>query len=82
MVSKDGASNLFTPAMDEDDNGRIWLGQVGLTRLDPASGKVRTYFDEDGLPSNSISLHSASKMKNGYLAFGTNKGVFLFIQIA
>ena len=78
LVSKDGASNLFTPAMNEDDNGRIWLGQVGLTRLDPVSGKVRTYFDEDGLPSNLISLHSATKMKNGYLAFGTNKGVFLF----
>ncbi len=78
LIRNDGGSNLFTSSMSEDDHGRIWLAQVGLTVLNPETGKLRTYYEEDGLPSNAMSITKGTKMKNGYLVFGTNRGLFLF----
>jgi signal transduction histidine kinase/AraC-like DNA-binding protein len=78
MQTKAGASNLFTAAMVEDNGGNLWLGQVGLTRLDPKTHQMKVYDEDDGMPGSTISQPMAARLSSGHLAFGTNRGAFLF----
>jgi signal transduction histidine kinase/DNA-binding response OmpR family regulator/ligand-binding sensor domain-containing protein len=78
LVTKNGASNLFTAALAEDHHGNLWLGQAGLTMLSPESHQTIVYDEDDGLPSIGITQSTAATMKSGHIVFGTNKGAFLF----
>lgn len=78
LTTKDGISNLYTAAIEEDKNGNIWLAQVGLSVLNPETNQIKKFDLDDGLPSNTFAFHSSSKLKNGYLAFGTTNGICIF----
>lgn len=78
LITKEGASNLFTPSMAEDNKGNIWLGHLGLTMIDTKSNKSTTYYVDEGLPFAGFSMHSAVRMKSGHLVFGTKNGLLIF----
>jgi signal transduction histidine kinase/ligand-binding sensor domain-containing protein len=63
----------------EDKDGIVWVGtwQGGLCRYDPASGKVKTYSINDGLPSTSIQGILADE-KNNALWLSTFAGISRF----
>ncbi len=62
-------------AMSEARDARLWVATLGggLALLDPASGKVRTYADEDGLPA---AVTAVAVSGDGTVWVGTNSGLF------
>ncbi len=68
-------NHLF--CLTEGRNGRLYIGSDhGLDELDPATGRVRHYGMQDGLPTEAIL--SAHCDKNGVLWFGTHYGLVRF----
>ncbi|HEU5057916.1 MAG TPA: two-component regulator propeller domain-containing protein [Kofleriaceae bacterium] len=62
-------------AMSEGPDGRIWIGTGGggLAALDPATGKVRSYGAEDGLPPFVFAVHAD---RDGTVWAGTSSGFY------
>jgi ligand-binding sensor domain-containing protein/signal transduction histidine kinase len=72
--TNDGLPGDRFVAVAEDDYGRLYLGSpVGITRLDPKSGAIRHYTQEDGLARNEVK--TAFRDRTGTLWFGTDAGV-------
>ena len=69
----DKVNNIF-----EDQEGYIWIATHygGLIRIDNQTGEMISYYQEDGLPSNSI--FGIAQDQNGYLWITTNKGLTQF----
>jgi ligand-binding sensor domain-containing protein/DNA-binding CsgD family transcriptional regulator len=62
-------------AIEEDDDGSLWLStRVGLSRFDPASGRIRNYVAESGLPVTHFNAN-ASARDDRYLYFGSIDGL-------
>ena len=59
----------------EGPDGRIWIGTLGggLAVLDPATGKVRSYANEDGLPA---AVSAVVVGADGTLWVGTSSGMY------
>ncbi len=65
--------------IEEDDNGRLWLGtNDGLVLFDPTTYEKRIFTFEDGLPDNEFNRGASHKAKDGTLFFGGPKGVIYF----
>ena len=66
-------------AVLEDGQGMLWISStVGLTRLDPASGKFKAYSSKDGLIDGSYFVGSAARGADGELHFGGINGMTSF----
>ena len=63
----------------EDDHGNLWLStmQDGLYRLDPSTGELEQFDDEDGLQGKRF-YYGAAKSKSGKLLFGGENGFNIF----
>ena len=60
-----------------DDGDYLWLGGVGLTRLDKVTGEMVLYNEANsGLPSNSV--HALAIDEEGNLWVGTSRGLTRF----
>jgi ligand-binding sensor domain-containing protein/signal transduction histidine kinase len=69
-----GVSNGRINAVHVDRRGAVWVGtQNGLDRLDPATGRIRGYRAQDGLPGNAVSC--LMEDARGGLWLGTNNGI-------
>lgn len=69
-----GISNGRVNAVHVDRRGIVWAGtQNGLDALDPASGTMRHYRTQEGLPSNAISCILEDE-RNG-IWLGTHHGI-------
>lgn len=68
---------LNTSALYKDIKGNIWFTDFGqgLSRLNPASGTIKKYTTENGLPVNEI--YCINGDKDGNIWIGTNKGGLL-----
>lgn len=75
--NRNSISNDMVNVVYEDAKGRIWMGTTdGLNMLDPASGKISTWYERDGLLSDYVyGIVSDSK---GYIWLSTNKGITRF----
>lgn len=64
-------------ALAEGPDGRIWVGTGGggLSILDPATGKARTFSTEDALNESVSALHASA---DGAMWVGTAAGLFRF----
>ena len=63
----------------EDGNGRIWVSTtVGLTRVDPDTGRYKNYSAKDGLTDGSYFVGSAARGADGQLHFGGINGMTSF----
>jgi signal transduction histidine kinase/CheY-like chemotaxis protein/ligand-binding sensor domain-containing protein len=86
--NKSGATEKFTTEFGlpsnfinsiVHDSSYLWLGtESGLCRFDPNDKSTRTF--SSLLPLSGISYNAGShyKLKNGQLAWGTNKGAVIF----
>ncbi len=72
---EDGLLDDGILSIEEDDDGSLWLGtRVGLSRFDPASGRIRNYVAESGLPVTHFNAN-ASARDDRYLYFGSIDGL-------
>jgi ligand-binding sensor domain-containing protein len=78
-TEKTGLSNNFIYGAVQDDQGYIWMStNLGLSRLDPKTGRVKNYDAGDGLPNNEFNEGAFHRSKDGELFFGGNSGVVSF----
>ncbi|HEY5809657.1 MAG TPA: two-component regulator propeller domain-containing protein, partial [Povalibacter sp.] len=67
-------SNGRVNAVHVDRRGIVWAGtQNGLDALDPATGRIRNYQTDDGLPGNAVSCILEDEQDGIWL--GTNNGI-------
>jgi signal transduction histidine kinase/ligand-binding sensor domain-containing protein len=70
----DWLSDNSVISMLESPQGTLWIGTLnGLNRLDLASGSVRRYYEENGLPNNVI--YGLLADGAGQIWMSTNKGI-------
>ena len=66
-------------AMQEDARGLLWLSTtIGLTRLDPATGRYKNYSARDGLTDGSFFVGASWRADDGTLYFGGVNGISAF----
>jgi ligand-binding sensor domain-containing protein/signal transduction histidine kinase len=66
-------------AILEDGNGQIWASTtIGLTRVDPETGRYKTYSAKDGLTDGSYFVGAAARGADGELHFGGINGMTSF----
>jgi len=69
-----GVSNGRVNAVHVDRRGEVWAGtQNGLDRLDPTTGRVRSYHAQDGLPGSAVAC--VLEDARGGIWLGTNNGI-------
>ena len=74
----DGLSSNQTLCLTEDNFGRIYVGTGrGLNRIEPETGRVKIYRQEDGLPGNIIS--QCYKNADGTLWFSSNNSLIQLV---
>jgi len=73
-----GLSSNFVNSIIEYD-GFLWLGtENGLCRFNPQNKSIQTYTSSAILNTTSFNHSARYKLRDGRLAFGTNKGAILF----
>ena len=74
-----GAPCLDITAIEEDDNGYLWIStQYGLGQYDPAVDKFTNWFADDGIGGNQFYDRASCKLKDGTLVFGGTHGLTIF----
>ncbi|MCB9333497.1 MAG: response regulator, partial [Lewinellaceae bacterium] len=62
-----------------DKRGRLWMSSNrGLIRLNPATGRIRQYTIQDGLPAIEFNTRTFAKRPDGSMLFGCLKGLIDF----
>jgi signal transduction histidine kinase/DNA-binding response OmpR family regulator/ligand-binding sensor domain-containing protein len=75
----DGLSSNMIHAVYEDKHNQLWLpSNYGLMRMDKTSGRITTYYKEDGLPDSEFNYMSHFQDEEGKLYFGTIDGLCIF----
>jgi len=70
-----GLLNDGIMAVEEDDDGSLWLStRHGLSRLDPATGRVVNHVVQSGLPVSHFNT-GASSVDTGFVYFGSVDGL-------
>lgn len=73
---KHGLCDNIAYQIQEDSKGQVWIStNNGLACLDPATGDVKNFFVEDGLPTNQFFWNASFKTKEGGLYFGSINGL-------
>ena len=76
---RDGNEQPSIGAILEDGKGRLWVSTTnGLSRLDPVSGRYKTFTAKDGLSDGSFFVGSAATGADGELHFGGVSGMTSF----
>lgn len=74
-----GLPRARVSSMVEDHMGQIWMGTSnGIAQVDPESLTVRMYTTSDGLAGNDHNRNAALQDSEGYLYFGSTRGVSMF----
>ncbi len=76
LVTLDGRESLNIHSIQDDNHGNLWIAHTGLSVLNPVTDFIKTYYMNDGLPSNQFL--GKAKLKNGFLVYGSNNGIILF----
>ncbi len=70
-----GLLNDGIMAVEQDDDGSLWLStRHGLSRLDPATGRVANHVVQSGLPVSHFNT-GASSADTGFVHFGSVEGL-------
>ncbi len=79
ITNHDGLSNDKISAIEEDDQGNLWIStKKGLIKFNYETDKTRTYQVSDGLQSNEFGYNVSFKDEDGLLYFGGGKGLNVF----
>ncbi len=74
-----GREQMPIGAILEDAHGSIWASTtVGITRVDPETGRFKTYGARDGLLDGTYFIGSALRSADGELHFGGGNGMTSF----
>lgn len=77
---KDGLADDSIAAILEDETKQLWLStNSGISRLDPATGKIRNFNAGDGTIEGAYFDGSALRAPDGTLYFGGFNGVTAFV---
>jgi signal transduction histidine kinase/DNA-binding response OmpR family regulator/ligand-binding sensor domain-containing protein len=78
FTTESGLPSDYVNSIMQSD-GYLWLGtESGLCRFDPKDKSVQTYSSSFALSNLSFNQNAHYKLRNGQLAWGTNKGAILF----
>jgi len=73
---KHGLCDNIAYQIQEDSKGQVWIStNNGLACLNPATGDIKNFFIEDGLPTNQFFWNASFKSKEGMLYFGSINGL-------
>ena len=76
---RDGLANDVVYSVVPDGNGQLWLStNNGLSRFEPATGKVKNYDTSHGLQSNEYNFGAHFRSASGELFFGGVNGFNAF----
>ncbi|MES2823392.1 MAG: two-component regulator propeller domain-containing protein [Pseudomonadota bacterium] len=76
---EDGLADNVVTGIQEDNSGFLWIsGANGLSRLNTATMKFKTYDKRHGLAGNLFNRDANVKRRNGDLAFGSSEGLSIF----
>ncbi|MCB0546319.1 MAG: hypothetical protein KDD19_01965 [Phaeodactylibacter sp.] len=76
---KDGLPSNVVNAIEEDDNGVLWIStNMGLSAFNPSTGKFTNYDKNDGLQSNQFNRSASLRSSSGDMYFGGIHGVNAF----
>ena len=71
----DKLPDLSVRGIIEDNQESIWItSNGGLSKYSPSSGKLKTYYEEDGMQGNRYYARSVLKASDGRLFFGGDNG--------
>lgn len=74
-TTRHGLSNESVRGLCKDIDGNIWAStENGLNRLNPKTGEITSFFQEDGLASNRFHWNNACTGNDGLLYFGHENG--------
>lgn len=80
ITTETGLPNNTIHAINEDDEGNIWLStSKGLAKLNPLNNSIANYQHSDGLQSNEFSDGAVLKSRTGNLLFGGIYGFNYFM---
>jgi signal transduction histidine kinase/ligand-binding sensor domain-containing protein/CheY-like chemotaxis protein len=75
----EGMPNNIGLTLLMDDANHLWVStEYGLCRFDPITESFKNFDESDGLPSAYLSLGASEKLSTGELAYGSDKGFFIF----
>lgn len=75
----DRLSSEYVRSFEKDAAGHIWAGtDFGLNRLDLSTGKVSSFFVENGLPDNEFRADASLCASDGTMYFGGLGGLVRF----
>ena len=76
---KEGLASNIIYGIQTDGSGNLWLStDNGLSKLDPATGTIRNYFESDGLQGNQFYWGASLRGLYGELFFGGTNGFTAF----
>ncbi len=79
FTQKDGLPSNIVYGILEDAGGNLWISTTnGLCRFDPATGKVKNFFKENGLQSDQFNYNANLMTRDGEMFFGGINGVTAF----
>jgi len=76
---RNGLPNDFIYGILEDDDFNLWISSNGgLTKMNPETGFIQNFYEEDGIQSNQFNNYSFAKTSDGMLLFGGINGITAF----
>lgn len=76
---REGLAAQAVGGLVEDDRGRIWISTtVGISRLDPETGRIVNYGEAAGAQLIGYLVGSYARLPDGRIAFGGMQGVTVF----
>jgi len=78
-AANNGLPNIQISNMIKDKNGYIWMSSAGgIMSYHPGLQKLSSYTAADGVDNYNFNAGAAALLKNGHIAFGTNKDFIVF----
>lgn len=73
-----GFPNNEFESVQEDSDGNLWMGGLGLVCFNPKTLEVKSFTRKNGLQSNAFKIWDSARLKDGRMAFGGINGFNLF----
>lgn len=72
-----GLSSNSISGLQYDNHGRLWIStENGLNCLIPKYNHIEAFYEQDGLPDNTLNFRSYYLLHNGHIIWGTPSGAF------
>jgi ligand-binding sensor domain-containing protein/signal transduction histidine kinase/DNA-binding response OmpR family regulator len=74
-----GIGNEVVNGILEDEKGWLWIStNQGIVKYKPGGSFIKHFGESDGLLSNEFNIHSCHKGRDGFMYFGSLKGLTTF----